>query len=417
MSRNMKTLLSFIFFSLLIDLESHAQPLGYMDMSNNIPIAGTQGNLSDVQVIGNNVWVTSSNPANIFRSTDSGNTFTAETTSYGTQAIFMFSDASNGCAVGSSYGYKTTDGGTIWNRTTIGGTLYDVYFPTSLIGYAVGNSGVVYKTENGGANWAQKTIVFNASVLSVVFPSSSDPNTGYVALANAASTVFKTTNGGTSWTTMTLPGIISSMSYLEFIDANTGWAAGGYGEIFSYKNGTWTKQTSPVTTTLNGISFASDGLNGWAVGNAGVILHTTNGGTTWVQDGSGLTAQNLTKVDVVSSTEAYIVGYGKTFIKYTNSTTNIEDPVAKPASFNLEQNYPNPFNQTTHIPYSLSVSGNVKLTVYNMLGEQVALLVDVDKPIGSFTANFNGDKLLPGIYYYHLQVGNNIEMQKMLMIK
>jgi photosystem II stability/assembly factor-like uncharacterized protein len=106
-------------------------------------------------------------------------------------------------------------------------------------------------------------------------------------------------------------------SAIGSIDANTGWAAGGYGEIFAYKNGTWIKQTSPVTTSINGLSFASDGLNGWAVGNGGVILHTANGGTTWTQEGIGLTTQNLTKVEVVSSTEAYIVGYGKTFIKYS----------------------------------------------------------------------------------------------------
>ena len=79
----------------------------------------------------------------------------------------------------------------------------------------------------------------------------------------------------------------------------------------------WTKQATPVTTSLNGISFAPDGLNGWAVGDAGVMLHTTNGVTTWTQEGIGLSTQILIKVDVVSATEAYIVGDGKTFIKYT----------------------------------------------------------------------------------------------------
>jgi len=314
------TIFFIILFNLSILILQAQNPPKLVDMSNKIPFAGTQVTLSDVQKVGNTLWISCSSSAVIFRSTDGGNTFTSPATASVTQAIYMFPDATNGWAVGLAKGNKTTDGGLSWSNpnTTIGGTLYDVYFPTSLVGYAVGNSGAVYKTVNGGTNWTKKTQPLNASVLSVSFPGSSEPNIGYIALSNAVTTIYKTTNGGDNWNYMTLPGISSSMSCLKFTDANTGWAAGGNGEIFSFTNGTWTKQNSPVTTSLNGISFASDGLNGWAVGNAGVILHTTNGGTTWIQEGSGLTTQNLTKVVVVSSTEAYIVGYGKTFIKYTN---------------------------------------------------------------------------------------------------
>jgi photosystem II stability/assembly factor-like uncharacterized protein len=417
----MKTLFSFFLFILMNAFESYAQPSGYVDMSSKIPIAGTLVTLSDVQAVGDTLWISCSSSAVILRSTDGGNTFTSPVTASVTQAIFIFPDATNGWAVGLAKGNKTTDGGQSWitPNITIGGAIYDVYFPTNLVGYAVGNNEAIYKTENGGTSWTLKTRPANisASILSVIFPNSSDPNAGYIAASNAGSTIFKTTDGGNSWTTMTLSGITSSMNCIKFIDANTGWAAGGNGEIFWFKNGTWTKQSSPVTTSLNGISFASDGLNGWAVGNGGVILHTTNGGTTWAQEGSGLTTQNLTKVDVVSSTEAYIVGFGKTFIKYTNVTTGINNPLAESASFNLEQNYPNPFNQTTQIPYSLTVSGNVKLSVYNLLGNQVAILVDEQKPSGRHIAHFEGGYLPSGIYYYQLQLGDRIETRKMWMIK
>jgi photosystem II stability/assembly factor-like uncharacterized protein len=313
------TIFIIILFNLsALNLEAQNLPK-LVDMSGKISIAGINGNLSDVQKVGNTLWISCSSSAVIFRSIDGGNTFTSPATASVTQAIYMFPDATNGWAVGLSKGNKTTDGGQSWiiPSTTIGGTIYDVYFPTSSVGYTVGNSGAIYKVEDGGTIWIKKTVPLNASVLSVVFPSSAEPNNGYIALANAITTIYKTTNGGDTWNYMTLPGITSSMSCLEFIDVNTGWAAGGNGEIFSYKNGIWTKQSSPVTTSLNGISFGSDGLNGWAVGDRGVILHTTNGGTTWTQEGIGITTQNLTKVDVVSSIEAYIVGYGKTFIKYT----------------------------------------------------------------------------------------------------
>ncbi len=288
------------------------------DWSARIPNAGSI-TLSDVQAIGNTVWISSSGSNEIFRSTDKGLTFTAVATASVTQSLHM-RNTSDGWAVGLAKGSSTTDGGVTWSNpnTTIGGTLYDVYFPSSLIGYAVGNSGYVRRTSDGGTSWTTMTQPLNASILSVAFPDSSNPNTGYVAISNAITTIYKTTDGGTTWNYNTLPGITSSMNCLKFIDANTGFAAGGNGEIFAYKSGTWTKQTSPVTTSLNGISFTSDGLNGWAVGDGGVMLHTTDGGTIWTQVGVGLTTQNLKNVEAVSGTEAHIVGYGKTYIKFTN---------------------------------------------------------------------------------------------------
>lgn len=85
--------------------------------------------------------------------------------------------------------------------------------------------------------------------------------------------------------------------------------------------------------------------------------------------------------------------------------------------FNLNQNYPNPFNPTTNISFTVNTTGIVKLTVYNSLGKEVTKLVnDLVEP-GTYDVTFNGENLASGIYYYTLQVGNNVITKKMNLVK
>jgi 3-phytase len=95
----------------------------------------------------------------------------------------------------------------------------------------------------------------------------------------------------------------------------------------------------------------------------------------------------------------------------------IEVELGSPQKFELSQNYPNPFNPETKITYSLTESGNVKLTVYNLLGEQVAVLVNEFKEAGFHTINFNAENLLSGIYIYRINAEQFSDTKKMLLIK
>jgi hypothetical protein len=88
-----------------------------------------------------------------------------------------------------------------------------------------------------------------------------------------------------------------------------------------------------------------------------------------------------------------------------------------PNSYRLAQNYPNPFNPTTTINYQLQFSGRVTLKVYNILGKEVAALVNEEKPAGNYSVNFDAGKLSSGIYFYRLQSGNFIETKKMILLK
>jgi hypothetical protein len=88
-----------------------------------------------------------------------------------------------------------------------------------------------------------------------------------------------------------------------------------------------------------------------------------------------------------------------------------------PDKFELSQNYPNPFNPSTRIKYQLSSISQVTLKVYDVLGNEVATLVNEEKPAGSYEVDFDASQLSSGIYFYKLQAGSFFETKKMLLLK
>gem|GEM_PF-2207588 len=100
-----------------------------------------------------------------------------------------------------------------------------------------------------------------------------------------------------------------------------------------------------------------------------------------------------------------------------STIVGVEDQQNIPTNFKLFQNYPNPFNPSTVISYQLSVTSNVKIAVYDILGREVAILVNEEKFPGSYEVKFNASNLSSGTYFYRLSVGNYTETKKMLLIK
>ncbi|MCS7054352.1 MAG: T9SS type A sorting domain-containing protein, partial [Ignavibacterium sp.] len=94
-----------------------------------------------------------------------------------------------------------------------------------------------------------------------------------------------------------------------------------------------------------------------------------------------------------------------------------------PKEFLLGQNYPNPFNPSTRISWQSPISGHHSLKVYDILGNEVATLVDEYKEAGKYEIEFNvvktlnGISLPSGVYFYQLKVGNYIETKKMILLR
>jgi hypothetical protein len=95
----------------------------------------------------------------------------------------------------------------------------------------------------------------------------------------------------------------------------------------------------------------------------------------------------------------------------------IEVDAGLPKVFALEQNYPNPFNPSTVMSYQLPVASNVSLKVYDVLGREVATLVNGRQEAGRYSVSFNAASFASGVYFYRLQAGNFVQTKKMMLVK
>ncbi|QQS36630.1 MAG: SBBP repeat-containing protein [Ignavibacteriales bacterium] len=104
---------------------------------------------------------------------------------------------------------------------------------------------------------------------------------------------------------------------------------------------------------------------------------------------------------------------------HLNNTVDVKDEgsLLSPKEFQLAQNYPNPFNPITTIQYSIPQRSNVVLKVYDVLGNEVAVLVNEEKYRGVYSVNFDASQYASGIYLYRIQAGSFVETKKMILIK
>ena len=100
-----------------------------------------------------------------------------------------------------------------------------------------------------------------------------------------------------------------------------------------------------------------------------------------------------------------------------DQTTSVNEPEEIPTTYSLMQNYPNPFNPTTKIQYSLPTATNVKLSIYNSIGQEMMQLVNETQSAGKYIVDFNPQNLPSGIYFYRLQTSKFVDTKKMLLLK
>ena len=121
-------------------------------------------------------------------------------------------------------------------------------------------------------------------------------------------------------------------------------------------------------------------------------------------------------------TKVYIILFSLFFVFGTlkvsaDNKEQLLDFKGNPDKFELNQNYPNPFNPSTQLSYDLKTDGNVKLTVFNLVGQSVRVLVDGYQTAGYYEVTFDANDLPAGIYLYKLQVGDYSSVKSMTLVK
>jgi hypothetical protein len=162
--------------------------------------------------------------------------------------------------------------------------------------------------------------------------------------------------------------------------------------------------------------------------NQGFEIERASSSTTPVQGweqvgyvaGFGTTTEPKTYSFVDSKLESGSYTYRLKQIDFDGSfeySNEINVEVELPLEYTLEQNYPNPFNPSTKISYSIPEDGFVKLAVYNMLGEEVATIVNATQKAGRYEVNFSASKLSSGVYVYRIEAANFSASKKLIVMK
>jgi len=105
------------------------------------------------------------------------------------------------------------------------------------------------------------------------------------------------------------------------------------------------------------------------------------------------------------------------YVDFGNMAGNINNTNVTPVEYALAQNYPNPFNPSTNIQYDLPKDGFVKIKIYDMLGKEVASLVNEHKMAGSYLVSFSGASLSSGVYFYRIETSDFIDTKRMILMK
>ena len=157
--------------------------------------------------------------------------------------------------------------------------------------------------------------------------------------------------------------------------------------------------------------------NNWYAAAEGGIYRSENGGVTWHLYTDSLPSPKLVDIRKDPYSDTLYVATGDVGVyKIFDVTVGVGDARRVPDVSQLQQNYPNPFNPSTIIRYGLPSRSHVTLTVFNTLGQQVAILVQGEQEAGFHEAVFDASVLASGVYVYRLQSGETILSRKMVLV-
>ena len=362
------------------------------------------------------IWIASegNDSAHILFTDDLGETWTVQYNDSSKTKFFnyieMF-DSKNGVAMGdapsdsgSALFLQTSDGGQNWNAMENNLQIFgsgdtwrrldfvspDVGFFCEYWGHKPEETQGITKTIDGGNNW--EVVKPNVGPLLMKFY---DKNIGlartikYIEPNSYVFQIQRTLDGGDSWQVFETDSTGWANDF-EFIpgDPSKVWFVDGWGNSLFYSNDTgrtWSKQSINNEDIYGRDIVFVDESHGWILGDNGNLFYTNNNG--------GI----ITNVERVNTEQI-------------------------PNAIKLYQNYPNPFNPVTTIKYSIkskvkSEKSNVKLIVYDVIGNEIATLVNEQKSTGNYEVKFDASNLSSGIYYYQLTTGNFVKTNKMILLK
>ena len=338
--------------------------------------------------------------------------------------------------------YQSSDNGDSWTlsgpgfpgNTAINGMAY-----SNGVVYAAANIGV-YASADSGKSWKADTTGLN---MGPWYEYSVTPS-GIVGIAAVDSTLYTVrswdinTRGGVymahedsiTWKPIGLDGMPTyGLFAVTTIDTNVFVATAQGIFLYSGSGAQWLTRNNGLplndTTSLQSCLFATvDSLLFVYVSHTSTysygkgIYVTSDLGETWTEVNDSTFGQ-ISLTSMVATGKYLFAGTqsGAWRIPISDIITSVDNRPQLPTGFSLSQNFPNPFNPTTVISYHISAISNVTLKVYDVLGREIATLVDEKQFAGSHAVKFNAANLPTGVYFYRLSTGNFTSTKKALLLK
>ncbi|HUI65798.1 MAG TPA: T9SS type A sorting domain-containing protein [Bacteroidota bacterium] len=350
-------------------------------------------------------------------------------------------------------------------------------FVSSSTIFAAGFDGAIYRTTNGGSSW--NVVYHNLSETNFIdlikfFDQNNGMAWGDGITQNSLAACLVTTDGGTTWTNknsiihgVSYPGGVcfAAPSYVFLCDrVNPGLDGiarstdGGNSWVF----GTVGNSSKDSTTYCHCVDFKNDRI-GVAAREDSTFWSTVDGGATWQQIGfkaptfhsyikfvqgtniamaGGVNLASVAEIDLGSRTFAEYQDVTRPNTSFNNvnfpnvrrgymsnglnrefysvvlpGTTGVVNETRMPSVLAMAQNYPNPFNPSTTIKFELPRTSQVNLTVFDILGREVSVLVNDKRDAGVYEVKFDGSGLASGVYFYRIQAGTSVQTKMLLLLR
>ena len=367
-----------------------------------------------------------------FRFDANGENFTDLSASAPAEFSYLYSFNNKLYCVDITDVYTSSDNGETWNLlSTIdftGGAIIKLTSDGNTL-YAVSNRKSIFKSTDYGSTWQELTLNADGNLMFLNLAVTGNNLVGVIVGAGA----YSSNDGGVNWS------LNNPETGIQNVYNSDGVIIGLTGNglyKLDISNNTWSTINNGLPN--NGTYFISKSLSrsggslyfagSELIGSKSHVFTSSNEGSNW----SELYSEGFPQLNYSGSSE-FIVSSGTNLFYYyyglldsqniglyiypVSETTANESGAELPNKFSLLQNYPNPFNPTTKISFSITQSGLTTLQVYDVLGKEVAELVNENLSAGNYSVDFNASNLSSGIYFYRLVSGNVALIKKMILLR
>ncbi len=320
-----------------------------------------------------------------------------------------------GCVESGSGVYKSTNNGTNWSYSGLQ-SLFVLSLAVNENNILAGVSGIphpgfypdgVRLSTDNGTSWTQTSLNRSAYSLAV--------NGNNIFAGTISNGVYLSTNNGTNWIKSSLNNV--TVRSLTVNENNVFAGSDGNGVFISSNNGTNWTQTSLNNQTVR--SLAVNSYNIFAGTSGSGVYVSNNNGANWTQRNDGLGNLNIRALCILNN-YVFAGTESSVYRRPLGELVGIQ-PISTeiPNQYSLSQNYPNPFNPVTKIRFDISGASVAQtfLSVYDLLGREIATLVNEQLKPGTYEVEFDGFNYPSGVYYYKLTAGDFSQSRKMILVK